>query len=95
MAGDKPSRRKCADGTPDSFEEALKILEDTVRRMESGGLTLDESTELYEQGIRLARFCSERIALAELKITQIKTAYGEQMRFIDEGEPEDPEESEG
>ena len=49
--------------------------------MESGGLTLDESTELYEQGIRLARFCSERIALAELKITQIKTAYGEQMRL--------------
>jgi exodeoxyribonuclease VII small subunit len=79
---------------PDSFEEALKVLEDTVRRMESGGLTLDESTELYEQGIRLARFCSERIARAELKITQIKTAYGEQMRFIDEREAEDVEESE-
>ena len=94
MVGDKPSRQKSTDGTPHSFEEALKILEDTVRRMESGGLTLDESTELYEQGIRLARFCSERIALAELKITQIKTAYGEQMRFIDEGEPEDTEESE-
>lgn len=72
--------------TPESFEEALKALEDTVRQLESGGLKLDESARLYEEGIKLARFCSERIAAAELKITKIKTAYGEQMRFLDEDE---------
>lgn len=70
---------------PGTFEEALSALEETVRMLESGGLTLDESTDLYERGIRMARFCSERITRAELKITQIRTAYGEQMRLIDEG----------
>jgi exodeoxyribonuclease VII small subunit len=79
----KPGKKR-ATGPPESFEDALKALEETVQRLESGGLTLDESARLYEEGIKLARFCSERIAAAELKITKIKTAYGEQMRFMDD-----------
>ena len=69
---------------PKSFEEALSALEQTVHQLESGGLTLDEATRLYESGIRLARFCNERIAAAELKITEIKSAYGDQMRLLGE-----------
>lgn len=80
----RPKKGRAAT-TPKSFEEALKALEDTVQRLESGGLTLDESARLYEEGVKLARFCSERVAAAELKITKIKTAYGEQMRFLDDG----------
>ena len=70
-----------------SFEKALADLEKTVQSLETGGLTLEESTRLFERGIRLARVCSERLAAAELKISQIQTAYGEQMRFMSEGEP--------
>ena len=81
----RPKKGRAAK-TPKSFEEALKALEDTVQRLESGGLTLDESARFYEEGVKLARFCSERIAAAELKITKIKTAYGEQMRCLDDGE---------
>ena len=73
---------------PESFEDALTALDETVRSLESGGLTLDESTRLYEKGIKLARFCNERISVAELKISKIRTAYGEQMRFVDDGEGE-------
>ena len=37
-----------------SFEEALERLEDIVQQMEDGKLTLDETSKLYEEGVRLA-----------------------------------------
>ncbi len=88
MAGAKDARPADDPGEPGSFEEALAALEETVRRLESGGLTLDESTGLYERGVRLARYCSERITAAELKINQVRTAYGQQMRMIEGSGPE-------
>ena len=39
------------------FEEALKELEETVKKLESGETTLDESMELFEKGISLTRTC--------------------------------------
>ena len=38
----------------------------------------------YEEGMKLARVCSEMLASAELRITRIQTAYGEQMRMLEE-----------
>ena len=82
-----------ADPTLDDlpFEEALSRLDDTVQTLEVGGLPLAEATRLYESGMRLARICNEMLAAAELKITQIQTAYGEQMRLLpgEQLEPED------
>lgn len=68
-----------------TFEQALERLDNTVQALESGGLSLEEATRLYEEGIRLARLCSETLASAELRITRIRTAHGEQMRFLAEG----------
>jgi exodeoxyribonuclease VII small subunit len=67
-----------------TFEQALNRLDDTVKVLEAGGLPLAESTRLYEEGMKLARICSEMLASAELRITRIQTAYGEQMRFLAE-----------
>ena len=67
-----------------TFEQALERLDGTVEALESGGLSLEESTRLYEEGIGLARLCSEALASAELRITRIRTAHGEQMRFLAE-----------
>ena len=64
-----------------TFEQALARLSETVEALEAGELPLSEATRLYERGMRLARICSEMLAAAELKITQIQTAYGEQMRL--------------
>ena len=74
-----------------TFEQALNQLDETVHALEAGGLPLAEATRLFEQGMRLARISSEMLAAAELKISQIQTAYGEQMRFLQEeqAEPED------
>lgn len=58
-----------------SFEQALEKLEEAVQALEAGELPLDETTKLYEQGMRLANRCTELLSKAELKITQIQTAY--------------------
>ena len=76
-----------------SFEQALALLEETVQELETGGLALDKATGLFERGLKLARLCSERLATAELRISQIQTAYGEQMRFLPDDEPEPEDEA--
>ena len=60
-----------------TFEQALEQLEETVRAMEAGELSLQETTALFERGMRLANYCGDMLSKAELKITQIRTAYGE------------------
>ena len=52
----------------ESFEDALKRLEEIVQRMESGDLALEDSLGLFEEGVRLTRVCSQRLDEAEKKI---------------------------
>ena len=68
-----------------SFEEAYKQLEEIVRRLEAGGLPLNESITLYEEGMRLAKICGRQLDAAELRIAQI-TADADAT-----GEPEEPQ----
>ena len=56
---------------PQSFEAALKQLEDVVLKLEKGELPLEESLRLYEDGIRLSRFCHAKLEEAEGKIEQL------------------------
>jgi exodeoxyribonuclease VII small subunit len=59
----------------ESFEQLYARLEDTVARLEQGGLSLDESIALYEQGMLLARTCQDRLDAAEQKITKLREAF--------------------
>lgn len=54
-----------------TFENALKQLEETVSKLESNELTLDESIELYSKGNELSAFCLKCLDEAQLKITDI------------------------
>lgn len=51
-----------------SYEEAMTRLEEIVQRLENGNLTLDESLGLFEEGIGLARYCTEKLDAAESKL---------------------------
>ncbi|MBP1909344.1 exodeoxyribonuclease VII small subunit [Methanolobus bombayensis] len=51
-----------------SFEESLEELESLVEMLERGQLTLDESLELFERGMKLARICNQKLSKAERKI---------------------------
>jgi len=59
-----------------TFEEAFAELEETVRKLEAGGGTLEESLALYERGQALAVACSTQLDRAELKVRQL-TPEGE------------------
>ena len=74
-----------------SFEEAYSRLEETVHVLEEGGLSLAEATRLFEDGMRLARICNELLSSAELRITRLQTAFGEQMRLLTEEKEESAE----
>ena len=85
-------------GNPDTspindltFEEAFSRHEKTVQDLESGGVNLKQSTDLYEQGIKLAQICNEWLNATELKINHLQTAFFEKShlsgREISEFEP--------
>jgi exodeoxyribonuclease VII small subunit len=61
-----------------TFEAALKQLEEVVQRLEKGELPLEESLQLYEQGLRLTRLCHVKLEEAEGRIELlVKDARGE------------------
>lgn len=50
------------------FEEALARLEEVVKELEDGGLSLEKSLELFEEGVKLVKFCKLELDQAERKI---------------------------
>lgn len=60
-----------SDITAMSFEDALRALEDIVRKLEGGEVPLDSSIALYERGEKLRQHCQARLDAAQLKIEQI------------------------
>ena len=71
-----------------SFEEAFARLGETVDALESGGLSLDAATRLYEEGMRFVQQCNQLLNEAELKVTQLKDVYAD---YLDQRPPEDEE----
>lgn len=51
-----------------TFEEQITKLEETVRLLERGDISLDESLNLFEQGIKLTKGCRELLDKAENKV---------------------------
>ena len=50
------------------FEEAMLSLEDIVRQLESGALSLDDSLKAFEEGIELVKLCNGKLDAAEQKV---------------------------
>ncbi|MDD5758267.1 MAG: exodeoxyribonuclease VII small subunit [Desulfobulbaceae bacterium] len=51
-----------------SFEESLEKLEQITREMENGDLSLESSLKKFDEGIRLADFCTKKLDEAQKKI---------------------------
>ncbi len=51
------------------FETNLKELENVVKALESGEVSLDEMLQLFENGIKLTKNCTKLLDEAEQKIT--------------------------
>ncbi len=53
------------------FEAIYRELEETVQRLESGDLSLEESLALFERGAALAEQCNAVLDNAELRVRQL------------------------
>lgn len=63
-----------------SFEQALSKLEEITGMLQKGGLKLEEMLALFEEGAALAKLCHQRLNAAELKLTQLQAATGEESK---------------
>lgn len=61
----------------DKFEEALEKLEEIVHRMEAGEMTMEESLKAFEEGIKLARFCTKKLDEADRRVDLLLRQEGE------------------
>jgi exodeoxyribonuclease VII small subunit len=62
------------DGDALSYEQARDELTSVVKRLEAGGLTLEQSLELWERGERLATICAEWLEGARARLTAAMAA---------------------
>ena len=53
------------------FDELVIALQQVVQRLEAGSAGLEESIELYKQGLRVHAACEERLRRAELQISEL------------------------
>ncbi|NIO08375.1 MAG: exodeoxyribonuclease VII small subunit, partial [Deltaproteobacteria bacterium] len=50
------------------FEDAVEELERVVEQLESGDLSLEDSLAAFENGVRLVKFCNQKLTEVERKI---------------------------
>ena len=60
-----------------NFENALQTLEELVSSMEQGELSLEESLQAFEKGIKLTRECQRALKQAEHKVQVLLNEQGE------------------
>lgn len=66
---------------PLNFETALSELEALVAAMESGEMTLEESLQAFETGVRLTRECQLTLQQAEQKVQLLLAEDGTTTAF--------------
>jgi exodeoxyribonuclease VII small subunit len=52
-----------------TFETAMKQLEQIVQELESGDMPLEKAIKKFEEGIKISKYCSEKLDESEKKIT--------------------------
>lgn len=80
----------------EGFEALYGRLEDAVSTLEKGGLTLEESLALFEEGMILAQRCQEMLQHAELRVTRLQESFAnglnavreDAVAYVPNGEPE-------
>lgn len=52
-----------------NFEDAMKALEQIANELENGELSLEQSVDKFEEGIKISKKCNEILEKAEKKIS--------------------------
>lgn len=60
----------------DSFESAIAKLEEIVEKLETPELSLDKGLQLFEEGVKQARLCEQKLKEAEGKLEKLVQKNG-------------------
>lgn len=72
-----------------TFEEAMEKLETVVNKLEEGDVPLEKAIRMFEEGMKLSKFCHDRLQNVEKQMTQVLTEDGELKPFsVSEDTPE-------
>lgn len=63
-----------------TFETALGKLEEIVRHLERGDLSLDDSLKAFEEGIKWSRTCEDRLSEAKKKVEMLVKSSGGELK---------------
>jgi len=73
-----------------TFETAMKQLEQIVQDLETGDMPLEKAIKKFEEGIKVSKYCSEKLDESERRITLlIQDPDGKKVSeipFVDENE---------
>jgi exodeoxyribonuclease VII small subunit len=71
------AKKQTAAAGEQTFEEAIRRLEQIVERLEKGEVPLDQAMQLYEEGLSVSRQCAEKLKKAEVVLKRLtKDAEG-------------------
>jgi exodeoxyribonuclease VII small subunit len=59
-----------------TFEEAMQRLEEIVHNLEDGQMPLEDALKVFEEGMKLSKFCSGKLEEAEKKVTLLLQQSG-------------------
>ena len=69
------------------FEGNLEKLEERVRKLESGDVSLEDALQLFEEGVGFAQVCHEQLDAAEKRVTALgRSATGIEDRPLSDGD---------
>ena len=66
---------------PINFEKKINELEEIVKNMEEGSLSLEDSLKFFEDGIKITRACQQALKEAELKVEILTMGSGKLEAF--------------
>lgn len=70
------------------FEEALILLEKNVQDLESGTLSLDESLEVFKNGVELSKICFDKLNIVKQEVQKILPKNDGEFELTPFGEDE-------
>mgnify|MGYP004502365665 FL=1 len=56
-----------------TYEEAIARLEEITGQLEKGGIPLEKSLKLFEEGTKLSAYCYKILNEAQQKVTELST----------------------
>tara|TARA_Y100001936_G_C16003593_1_gene629330 strand:+ start:1110 stop:1310 length:201 start_codon:yes stop_codon:yes gene_type:complete len=55
-----------------NYSNSMKRIEEIVTVLEAGGISLDETLKMFEEGAKLLKECQQELEQAEIKIDGIR-----------------------